>query len=331
MSRPAFTIVELLVAMAVFLLMCVVVVGILGNTTRVASLSSERLNAAAAIRDAFQRMDQDLSMALVRPEFPDRVEKRSGNDRLVFYSAVDAYTGLRGISAVAYEVRDGRLLRGVSGYDWVEGTSREPIWSAGLSLADLQEEPRIFPEDRGGVGNDSPDVSGDENFEMLSPGIFRFEYLFLLRDGSLSTMPVRRLPGLQHNLSATQSPDSEADATSGYAPGSRWYRPGSAEGASRTFLCMDATPGHAVWRRLGWEDVRGIIVGVAAIDPDLRNRFDLGSDEMNLLAGAFGDAEENRDLMEVWSGWETRLQETGLPQPVRNAIQIRQHYFPIRN
>jgi prepilin-type N-terminal cleavage/methylation domain-containing protein len=327
-----FTLVELLVAMAVFLLIAVTVASLTDSTAKLTSLSNSRMGADATSRQALDRMGVDFSRAILRPELPDRIEKRDGNDRLVFYVRTDSYNPDhdRGISAVAYEVQNFMLWRGVDGFTWTDGGG-SPLSFAGLTWPPGETG---FIEDRNAAAARLPqlDSNDEELFEVLSPGVFRFEYCFLLKDGTLSTLPVMTPPAPPgvtrvHQTNGSASPTASTDSSSNYNVGSRWYRPASGFNASRTFVCVSAEAGNARWKRLGWDDVRAVVIGIASLDPDLRRRYELTNEQMGALAAIFGDAEDGKDILEVWQGWRDDLDASGLPLPVVNSVRVRQRFF----
>ena len=118
------------------------------------------------------------------------------------------------------------------------------------------------------VFNDSKDTS----YHSVGNRVFRFEYAFQLRDGTMSSIPVMT-PNASTNalptsfLSATQRPLPTDDSanTNGkgtFAIGSRWYDTTNQIG----YICLDATPNAAVWQEVGIQDIAAIVVSIAVID-----------------------------------------------------------------
>lgn len=327
-SVGAFSMIELLVATAVFLLIAVAVATIVSSTAQVSGLARNRIRAEGAANQVFDRMAADFQRAVLRAGLPDRIEKLAGNDVLTFYARADAYSGDRGISKVSYKVDGGNLLRGAEGFSWTSTGTLPQLTIAGVT-PDSPSDPTatVFTETM------EPQILDPENFEPLGP-VFRIEYCFLLKDGTLSTAPVMQLPGVLNALAATTSPDPTA---TGYAAGSRWFRPTSASSASRTFICTDTTPTTSTWKRLGWDDVDAIVVGIAVLDPETRRAFAdlLTLAKLNEMAQAFPAAENGKDILEAWSGpstttppeWEQTIQGLGLPSKVLEGISVRQKYF----
>ncbi len=330
-ARSGFTIVELLVATAVFLMVALVVAAIVDSTAKLTSLSNRRMGADSSARQTFDRMSADFSRAVLRPELPDRIEKLPGNDKLTFYVRAQSYDEAadRGISKVAYLVdEDFVLIRGVEGFAWEAGTIPQlpfagltwPTDPANLHIGSFIED-RPSDDDPHPRENPTIDETDEEMFEVLSPGVFRFEYCFLLKDGTLSTVPVRDTPG--SNLTASASPTN----ANLLAAGARWYRPTSGDNSSRTFISLGGSADRARWKRLGWEDVRAVVVGVATLDPEVRRSFNLTSEEMESLAATFADVGEGEDVLDAWVGWRADLDASDLPLPVINSVRVHQRYF----
>lgn len=327
-----FSIIELLVAMAVFLLIAVVVANIVGSTAQITGLAKRLMGAEAAANQTFDRMTSDFQRAILRPDLPDRIEKRGVNDLLVFYAQGDAYEGDRGISSIAYDVAYGNgtqagLMRGVGGYFWQSGNGTQLPFAGVTPARPSEPEATEFAEDA------NPERPSDDDFEVLGPGVFRFEVVFLLKDGTLSTVPVMQPSGVDHEITAGTSPSTTT--TAGYSAGSRWFRPSTPTVGSRTFICKGVGATSAVWKRLGWDDVAAVVVGIAVIDPEtLRSYVDiLTPAKLAEMAAVFADAENGKDLLEVWSGtgsvpqWEAGLAGLDLPPPVLRGIRVRQHAF----
>ena len=159
----AFTLLEVLVASAVFLLLLVIVINVATQTASVTSLSTRRSSADASGRQAFDRMAADFSRIVLRRDVPDRIDKREGNDTLTFHSRVAGYEGDRGVSQIGFGISGGQLLRGNRGTFWdsASGTVLPFSSTSAPTFEDLQAEP---------IGAD----------------IFRFELSFLLADGTAS-------------------------------------------------------------------------------------------------------------------------------------------------
>lgn len=178
--RPrAFTLIEILVAMAVFLLIALLVVQMSDSTMLITNHSERRIGADGNALLAIDRISADLARAIVRSDLPWRVQKQSGNDRFAFFAYARAYEPGRGISKIGYRVEDSMLQRGVQAASW------DNSGPAALTF---------IPDGTAGI----PDyLEIDEaNFEFLDPNIFRLEISFLNAEGDIVSEPAYAGDGL---------------------------------------------------------------------------------------------------------------------------------------
>jgi hypothetical protein len=132
----------------------------------------------------------------------------------------------------------------------------------------------------------------------MGADVIRFEYCFLLKDGSYSDYPVlSAIPtgwnGSYTFFNQTASSPTPADGqssggTSGYTAGSRWFNTQTGEG----FICMNANPNNAVWAGGGVQDVSAIIVTLAILDHTSRQMLPASSlnSDINTIAGDLIDS-----------------------------------------
>jgi len=168
-----FTMIEMLVAMAVLTLLVVLIAQIIGMTTSSVSSSSRKLDGVTEARFALDRLGVDWAGRLDRSDVDHRFTKvdgnsgQPGNDELSFYSEVDGYQGSRKLSVVGYRVqtvdpeRVYQMERGVQGTDWSTAS------------------PLIF-------GSQPLPIIPDTDYEVLSDGVLRLEFCYLKTDGTLS-------------------------------------------------------------------------------------------------------------------------------------------------
>lgn len=186
----AFSILELLVAVAVVALLALVVISIADNTARLTGSSQRRMSADAAARGAMDRLAADFSALFLRKDLPDLLEKREGNDRLLLNAQVAGYGGDRGLSRVTYLVSD--------------------YPAAGVS--DAAFDPLVLLRGAEGTGwNTNTPAFGGTNtatgfdagaLEVAAPDVFRFEVAFLMADGSILSSPpgAEVAPGIRRLL-----------------------------------------------------------------------------------------------------------------------------------
>ena len=170
-GRGAFSLVEVLVAMAVFLFMAVMVASITGGVSRIAGQSQRRMSVDGGARQSLSRISADFSRAIIRNDLPFRIEKKSGNDGLMFFAAAEGYSAGRGITMLGYQVTNASLQRGAEATSWTSnGTSA-------LSFTSLTNA----------AASNSYLLIDSSNYEILEPDIFRMEVAFLMGDGSIKS------------------------------------------------------------------------------------------------------------------------------------------------
>jgi len=205
------------------------------------------------------------------------------------------------------------------------------------------------------VFNDSTDTS----YRSMGSQVFRFEYAFQLKDGTLSSIPVMQQSNTQTPtavangvpfsfLTATQRPlpkddskNSNADGT--FAVGSRWYDTTNQIG----YICLDATPKYAIWHEIGIQDIAAIIVTIAVIDKQglvfvQNSGIDLatlaaqlpdyvsGTDPANMLNPSSANAATSWTyaLIPTSAGGKSPLASaTGVPQGMVSQIRFYQRCF----
>ena len=162
-SVKAFSLLELLVAMAVLVVLGLIVIGITDSTLQVTSLSHRRISADAGARQILDRIGSDFDLSLQRADLPDLIDKRAGNDAITFFAQTTGYDGDRGISEIGYAVTDDVLLRGVLGTSWTNNPTSDKL----------------------NFNTTTASVIPSENYEIVASDVFRFEVAFLMADGSL--------------------------------------------------------------------------------------------------------------------------------------------------
>lgn len=128
------------------------------------------------------------------------------------------------------------------------------------------------------IGTNPPAYSNgvDGDYHVLGEQVFRLEFCFLLRDGTLANRPLRDraanpVLGMPRWTVTAGLPTAAADATQGYAAGpagsgaaSLWFN--DTVGAKRVYRCASAEKGAAVWVPGGLEGVSAIVVAIATLD-----------------------------------------------------------------
>ncbi len=131
-ERSGFTLLELMVSMAVLALLIAMVAQMFSNATMVTSMSSAHLEADDRARLLFARMAADFARIVKRSDVDYYVKTptvpQNGNDQLAFYSEVPGYStvtsSFSSISLVAYRFNS----NGKDGRPCVERLSKALSW-----------------------------------------------------------------------------------------------------------------------------------------------------------------------------------------------------------
>jgi len=298
----AFTLVELLVSMAVLVLLAVLLLEITSAASRLIRLSNRQIDAASQVRLVFDRLGADLA-DLVMDDSTDflAVNSISGTtNTLQFVSAVSSAGsptgGNRGLSVVAYRLAasaDNRdklsLLRAGKPVGW-ENTEFRGLGADQVPMAFTDP---TFPADL------IPAASSD--FDVLAPAVLQIMIGFQL---SPDNLPVT----LQDGTSVAN------------ARGQIVY----------SLPIRELTPagGGPNVTRVDLSRVAAVIVGVAAIDSESQKL--LTPDEVALLSAAFsGVPAVNQLPVDKWMTDTVNLSNlpTGVPLSARQAVRLYQRAF----
>jgi len=165
--HSAFTLIEMLVATSVLALIALFITQIISMSSNSISANSKKLDAVADGRFALDRIGSDLAARLRRTDVPTRFQKEDGNDKFAFYAEVPGYSGTRESSLVEYRISTAastkyQLERGVSAIGW---TGSPEIAFQSSTLPQL----------------------ADSEFDLISTGILRLEFCFLMDSGRVET------------------------------------------------------------------------------------------------------------------------------------------------
>ncbi|PYI91451.1 MAG: hypothetical protein DME97_14310 [Verrucomicrobia bacterium] len=184
-NDDGFTLAELLVAVSVLVLIVLFVSQLLNQTTTMTTLGHKRMDADAGSRQLLDRMIVDFAQIVKRTDIDYYVKSpantEAGNDQIAFYSMVPGYYPSAGsqspISLVAYRINTQNKL---------ERMSKGLVWSA-VSATDA---PIVFlPLTIASTWPAATTAAADADYESLGPQAFRFEYAYLLSDGTFSDTP----------------------------------------------------------------------------------------------------------------------------------------------
>ena len=361
-SQSGFTLLELLISMAVLALLSVLVLQLTGGATTVVASSRKRLDADNQARLIFDRMANDFARMTKRKDADCIFAKLDGggqNDAMFFFSEAPAYfnstnstTTKSTVALVGYRINFNnasypntpvleRLGKGLT-WDGKTGTTT-PGGTVFLTTPSGSATPDPTSTIAGnwqnlgtlaGANASAYADGNDPDYTVLSDQVYRLEIAFLLTDGNVSTMPVTNPATTTNNLAATAAPASSDDSSKGYAVGSRWYNTTSKQG----YICASAAAGAAVWDPVGIRDVAAVIVAIAILSPGGRKLIS-SPDAYAGLIGTLGDAVAGTPVLKTWNGWNGSsysspppyLANSGIPKAAASQIRTYQRYFHLNN
>jgi prepilin-type N-terminal cleavage/methylation domain-containing protein len=331
----AFTLLELLVSLAVLGLIILLVAQMLGPASAISGTGNKHIDTDTQARVILDRMAVDFAQMLKRTDVdyylkaptgyknPNPHGKnikltggaQKGNDQVAFFSQTLGYNDTSSswqspISLVAYRVNGNpnspsylKLERMGKGLLWNgvnNGTSSNSPYP--IVFLPGQIAPGNSPWNQqwyGAVNNDTSAKSSDPDYQTIGPGVFRLEYYYLRKDGSIKDVPAL-------TWDATQTVSANLNAFS---------------------------------------DVESIVVAIAVIDPATRSMISPAT-LVNMLsdmadfkdangngigAQKIGDLENNWNLA-VQSAASTGTTSDGSPFPpaAASAIRVYNRYFDLR-
>ncbi|MDD5349374.1 MAG: prepilin-type N-terminal cleavage/methylation domain-containing protein [Chthoniobacteraceae bacterium] len=177
--RPAFTLIEMLVAMGVLLLVVGMIAHLCNSAQIVTGMGHRQMDADAQARAVFDRMAIDFAQMVRRPDadcfLKDLARPQPGNDQIAFFSQVPGYYPSTGsespVSLVAYRVNAARLNqleRFGAGLVWGgDSTGNPPMVFLPVRIADKWES--------------ATNQDADSHYELAGPQVFRLEYYYVLK------------------------------------------------------------------------------------------------------------------------------------------------------
>ena len=216
-TSNAFTLIELLISLAVTAIIILMVAQVMNSTTAVTRTGNKHIDTDTQARAILDRMALDFGKMLKRTDVDyylkglvsykghgnghgygqGKVGKdQLGSDQIAFFSQVPGYypatSSQSPLSLVAYRVNNDstsasylQLERMGKGLLWNGVSANIPIVFLPLTIAATW--PPATNDFAQGQGPAS--ASQDPNYETIGPQAFRFEYFYLLKNGRLSASP----------------------------------------------------------------------------------------------------------------------------------------------
>jgi len=215
-----FTLVELLVSVFVLTIIIFMVAQLMTSATVITRTGNKHADTDTQARAVFDRMAADFLQMLERIDVDYYVKGtlnynghgqghgwgrrrqtgQQGSDQIAFFSLVPGYYPSSGaqspISLVAYRIYEGantdpaflRLQRMGKGLLWngVDNPNQQPNHN-GYTCPMVFLPLLISDRWPAAVSGSVSDIAGD--YETIGPGVFRFEYYYLLKNGKLTDIP----------------------------------------------------------------------------------------------------------------------------------------------
>src|SRR5437773_8452506 len=346
-TTAGFTLAELLVSVFVLVLLIFMFTQLMTSATAITRNDHKHVDTDTQARATLDRMALDFAQTINRTDVDYYVKQRTGykghgnrhgreqgkngdkrSDQIAFFSHVPGYypgSHASPISLVAYRVNEststsaayGRLERLAKGLLWngvdntTQNSSAYPIVFSPGQLSGCNGGNPCDPWASAwsaAINNDNN--SRDDDYEVIGPGVFRFEYYYLLKNGRVTDWPWDRsdLPNQQTianptNIGLSQV-ESLAVAIAVIDPPSR-------------ALIQQAAAGNTAY---------GDVLDVAADLADFKNANGVGNGGQKI-----GDLE---------AGWNTIVQSISqngqtpsgklIPREAAKGIRVYNRYFDFK-
>jgi hypothetical protein len=218
-----FTLVEMLISITVLVLIVLVVSSMVNSATSLTTARTKQITTDTQARVVFDRMAVDFARMLKRTDvdyyfktddpsqYPGHSyghsqghgqRGQSSNDQMAFFSQVPGYypsgftpSNDSPLSVVAYRVNSdstsanyNKLERMGVGLLW-NGVSNAPPNNPGYTSPIVFGQGTPLGSVFTGTWPNATNTSSDPAYEVIAPGVFRFEYNYLLKNGILSENP----------------------------------------------------------------------------------------------------------------------------------------------
>jgi hypothetical protein len=229
-AREAFTLVELLVSVLVLTMVVLMVVQLMNNASAITRTGNKHISTDTEARTVLDRVAMDFAQMLKRTDVDYYLKQRAnyfghgnghgwgrqrttdlGSDQIAFFTQVPGYypQGAQSpVSLVAYRVNQDTSA-GNPAYLKLERMGKGLLWN-GVSNSNI---PIVFlpltidatwPPAVNNFGSGNPNLSRDGDYETIAPGVFRFEYYYVLKDGWVTDWPWdRRDPQFENQQTIT--------------------------------------------------------------------------------------------------------------------------------
>jgi prepilin-type N-terminal cleavage/methylation domain-containing protein len=198
MRSKAFTLLEIMVSVVVLAIVVIIVNRIVSSTSTLTTLGNKRMDSDSQIRPIFDRMAADFAQMIKRADIDSYIkglDPETGNDRIAFFSQVSGYypspTYKSPISLVAYRINGDSNS---NSYNKMERMGKGLMWN-GVSSTYKALVFGATPTLQANWPAATDNITNDSDYELIGPQVFRFEYFYMKKDGTLANSPGG--PGMQ--------------------------------------------------------------------------------------------------------------------------------------
>ncbi|SRR6266481_2732887 len=218
-ASEAFTLAELLVSVFVLVIIIFMVAQLMNSAAAITRSGHKHISTDTQARAVFDRMAVDFAQMLERTDIDYYVKGptnynghgnghgwgrrrqtgQQGSDQLAFFSQVPGYYpsgSASPISLVAYRIYEGASTD--PAYLKLQRLGKGLLWNA---VDNPTQQPNhnnytcpmvflpVLISDRWPSAVDGSTADNDGHYETIGPGVFRFEYYYLLKNGKLTDVP----------------------------------------------------------------------------------------------------------------------------------------------
>jgi len=337
-----FTLAELLVSVFVLAIIIFLVGQLMTSATAVTRTGHKQIDTDTQARIVFDRMALDFAQMIKRTDVDYYVKQRAGysghgnghgwgrghngdlgSDQIAFFSAVPGFNPSEGlpspISLIAYRVNESDASN--AAYSKLERMAKDLVWNGTTNTTGNRPVPIVFlPITIGAPSyiwpaavNNNNNCSGSNNsscdpdYEVIGPGVFRFEYYYLLKNGRVTDWP---WDGRDDTINRQKISDPPAIGLS------------QVEAIAVTIAVIDPA-GRAL---------------VTAVSPD--RLLDIAADmaDFKSARGNGVGAQKIGDLEAQWQGVVESVAQTGqtpsgqaVPREAAKMIRIYNRYFELKS
>jgi len=280
-TSRAFTLVELLVSMAVLVLLITLVMQLVNSATAVTTGSRKQLDTDAQARMIFDRITDDFKKMINRRDVDCLFSRQSvGNDKMFFFSEAPAYSGTtlaskRSTTAlIGYRINSSYQLERLGKVLTWDGKGNSPGGIVFLTFPAPNASSTPIPSSTL-TGNWTTTIGSaptynngtDSDYHVLAETAYRMEFCFQVKDLTDPNAPsaaYSNYPIAYFSPASTNKSSIGSGTPSNGKAGDRYYD----TQANRAYICTNGTGtgADAVWQLNGMDDVLGVVVTIALLD-----------------------------------------------------------------